>query len=413
MVAQYTQQLLSVIKTLTDQDDHETRLLLDEKVNKVLTAKEGNLVSFDSDGNIQDSTFSIVTAEKVDEVLDTIFPIFRETFTNPYVDSTDTTFVEQFLVKFLDKQNEEDNYWKVTGAVSNNNDVTFTLVSPDQVTETQVVASTTVALTMTTKADSDDTEKTSEITFGELATIFDSENIDSNLATLLDQKLNGTDTGLSIAYKDNKYTITNIIDGDYILFVLDNSTTNTVIRIDKARTTDEGAVLLDGARITVERFATPWEYIRMGFNWTQLNAVTLNNGKVTFEGLESNPLSSYGTQTSKAYNTEDAAFEFNISYNNGEDSAYIAITYGEWYEVISDTSCTFTDFANLVNNKLVEAEYPFNVRYDDSEKCFIVTSSVWDSFSVQNWYSHGWFEDWDEVTFPPTEEEEDPNEPHL
>ena len=408
MAATYTQQLLSVIKSLTDQDDYETRLLLDEKVNRILTATEGNLVSFDSDGNIQDSTFSIVTEEKVDEVLDTIFPIFRETFTNPYVDSTDTTFVEQFLIKFLDKQNEEDNYWKVTGAVSNNDDVTFTLVSPDQVTETQVVTSTTVALTMTTKADLDDTEKTSEITFGELATVFDNENVDSNLATLLDQKLNGTDTGLSISYKDNKYTITNIIDGDYILFVLDNSTTNTVIRIDK--TIDEG---VDGARITVERFTTPWEYIRMGFNWIQLNAVTLNNGKVTFEGLESNPFSSYGTPTSRAYNAENEAFEFGLEYNNGEDYTYIAITYGEWYEVISDTSCTFTDFANLVNNKLVEAECPFDVRYDDSEKCFIVTSSVWDSFSVLNIYSHGWFGDWDEVTFPPTEEEEDPNEPHL
>ena len=199
-----------------------------------------------------------------------------------------------------------------------------------------------------------------------------------------------------------------LTDGDYILFVLDNSTTNTVIRIDK--TIDEG---VDGARITVERFTTPWEYIRMGFNWIQLNAVTLNNGKVTFEGLESNPFSSYGTPTSRAYNAENEAFEFGLEYNNGEDYTYIAITYGEWYEVISDTSCTFTDFANLVNNKLVEAECPFDVRYDDSEKCFIVTSSVWDSFSVLNIYSHGWFGDWDEVTFPPTEEEEDPNEPHL
>ena len=348
MAAKYTQQLLSVIKSLTDQDDYETRLLLDEKVNRILTATEGNLVSFDSDGNIQDSTFSVATLTEGTMMLDAILPVFRESFTNPYTDSTDTSLVEQVLAKILHKENSETDYWKVTSASVNDatNEVTFTLTL-DQTTETYVASTMDVAFTVTTKADSSDTEQNSAITFGELATVFDGNGVDANFTNLLDLKI--SNTGLSITYTSGTYTIANIVEGNHILFELSNSTVNSVIRVTSAES--------DTTPEPIPTYYAEWQ-VPSGFtdfgNSAPFRKEVLNrNEDIEIESVtpsENNMIFALGDGTTKTVKGLDIiGSEWYLINDDGSDGAVMYSRYN-FTQMANATSLTKEQIAQKFMN---------------------------------------------------------------
>ena len=160
---------------------------------------------------------------------------------------------------------------------------------------------------------------------------------------------------------------------------LSANTVNSVTRVDKKDITNAEPDIPDGARITSELFTTPYQLIASHEGWLTLDSVTLNEGTLTLNGTKTS-MSQYGESVTKTYDATEDAFQFDLIYD--EDLHSIYITYGEWYDVISDTTCTLTDFANLVNAKLEEAELPFVVGYYDSIKSFVVSSDTVAEFEV-------------------------------
>ena len=355
----------------------------------------------------------VATVTEGTMMLDAILPVFRESFTNPYVDSTDTSLVEQVFVRNLNKENNETGYWKVTNTSANDNEVTFTLMDPEeQNTEAYVVATTDTAFTIIAKANTNDHEQTISITFGELTAIFNNGNVDANFASLLSQKLKNT--GLSVTYARGVYTITNILDGDQILFKLYNID-SSVIHVNSTNTDTISSIVSSNSDVavveTLEGFtgnelpmtieittaptfdsgtfvnenltdANIFNLITTSRGWRTLDSITVNGDNIVFNGTKeaekTGGLDGGGESdisVSTIFSINDVAISFIVSDNaDDEYGQSINILFNDIKDDLINSTCSFAKLASIITAKCHDVGVGLNVVYNGSNG-FIATNT--------------------------------------
>ena len=151
---------------------------------------------------------------------------------------------------------------------------------------------------------------------------------------------------------------------------LSANTVNSVTRVDKKDITNaepDNLPLFSHTELSAS--TTPYELIAKTLGWTELDSVTESNGNITFSGTEQ---SSFGpTDASTEVSDADTFLTFDLYYN--EEYEEVEVTFEDLYSVMSDTNCTFADFATLMTAKNTELNIPITVTYSGANSGFLLT----------------------------------------